>query len=99
MEYNKPKLIEVETKNGLPAFFYNDEYVKHLEDKLKEAVNYKHCSLQLKEKEDQAFNRYVQENGYTKMTNEIIYLDKNWTKISKKDLFKQYQELTKPLIV
>lgn len=39
MNYNKPKLIEVETKNGGKSFFYTDEYVKFLENQLKETSN------------------------------------------------------------
>tara|TARA_R110000737_G_scaffold319565_1_gene330832 strand:- start:14 stop:292 length:279 start_codon:yes stop_codon:yes gene_type:complete len=56
MEYNKPKLIEVKTSNGLTAFFYTDEYVKFLENELA-AISVTRCCTELPIKELPNCNR------------------------------------------
>ena len=62
------------------------------------AINYTCCSLQLKDKYNENFAYFV-ENKVRKQTVGSIYWYKDTGYTSLDKLFKEYQKLTKPLIV
>tara|TARA_R110002167_G_scaffold331706_1_gene538425 strand:- start:69951 stop:70262 length:312 start_codon:yes stop_codon:yes gene_type:complete len=63
-----------------------------------EAINYTHCSLQLKDKYNENFAYFVEKKVRKQTVGSIYwYKDTGYTSLDK--LFKEYQKLTKPLIV
>ena len=67
----KFRLLEKYTaKNLLPS----EEIINDCIDKTLEAINYTHCSLQLKDREEKAFNKWL--SNFEKTENDCYWLNK-----------------------
>ena len=75
---------------------YTDHYVNWLESKVL-AINYTHCSTQLKDKYGEDFAYFVEKKVNARKIEDVYYYDDKLF-LCADDLFKEYQKLTKPLI-
>tara|TARA_R110000764_G_C10782278_1_gene356366 strand:+ start:245 stop:550 length:306 start_codon:yes stop_codon:yes gene_type:complete len=63
-----------------------------------EAINYTHCSLQLKDKYNENFAYFVEKKVNARKVEDVYYYDGKLF-LCADDLFKEYQKITNPLIV
>ena len=71
---------------------------KQLAKMIESAINYTHCSTQLKDKYGEDFAYFVEKKVNARKIEDVYYYDDKLF-LCADDLFKEYQKLTKPLIV
>jgi hypothetical protein len=88
---------KIEASNGVDNLDCVSDAIELL-DKLKEAINYTHCSLQLKDNYSENFAYFVQNKVKEQKLNSIYWYNEI-SFFSLDSLFEYYQRMIKPLIV